>query len=84
MADKQAYQLGDAVKMASSVTPVSYYNQFSIRGIAQNEEGTIINGMRTRQYYFMQPITSNLEKIEVIKGKQVLLWEVSILEEALY
>ena len=24
--------------------------------------------MRTRQYYFMQPITSNLEKIEVIKG----------------
>lgn len=68
MADKQAYQLGDAVKMASSVTPVSYYNQFSIRGIAQNEEGTIINGMRTRQYYFMQPITSNLEKIEVIKG----------------
>lgn len=68
IADKQAYQLGDAVKMASSVTPVSYYNQFSIRGIAQNEEGVIINGMRTRQYYFAQPITSNLEKIEVIKG----------------
>lgn len=66
--DRQAYQLGDAVKLASSVTPVSYYNQFSIRGIAQNEEGTIINGMRTRQYYFMQPITTNLEKIEVIKG----------------
>ncbi|MBL1220669.1 TonB-dependent receptor [Chryseobacterium sp. L7] len=68
MSDRQAFQLGDAVKMASSVTPVSYYNQFSIRGIAQNEEGTIINGMRTRQYYFMQPITTNLEKIEVIKG----------------
>lgn len=66
--DRQAFQVGDAVKMASSVTPVSYYNQFSIRGIAQNEEGTIINGMRTRQYYFMQPITTNLEKIEVIKG----------------
>lgn len=68
ISDRQAFQLGDAVKMASSVTPVSYYNQFSIRGIAQNEEGTIINGMRTRQYYFMQPITTNLEKIEVIKG----------------
>ncbi|SHL95612.1 iron complex outermembrane recepter protein [Chryseobacterium carnipullorum] len=66
--DRQAFQLSDAVKMASSVTPVSYYNQFSIRGIAQNEEGTIINGMRTRQYYFMQPMTTNLEKIEVIKG----------------
>lgn len=68
ISDRQAFQIGDAVKMASSVTPVSYYNQFSIRGIAQNEEGTIINGMRTRQYYFMQPITTNLEKIEVIKG----------------
>lgn len=68
MADRQAFQLGDAVKMASGVTPVSAYNQYTIRGISQNEEGQIINGMRTRQYYFLQPLTSNIERVEVIKG----------------
>ncbi|MFC0318229.1 MULTISPECIES: TonB-dependent siderophore receptor [Olivibacter] len=68
IADRQAFQLADAVKMASGVTPSSYYNQYAIRGISQNEEGQIINGMRTRQYYFLQPLTSNIERVEVIKG----------------
>lgn len=68
MADKNATSLGDVVGQMSSVNNVSYYNQFSIRGMTQNEEGTIINGMRTRQYYFKQPLLSNIEKIEVIKG----------------
>lgn len=68
IADRQAFQLADAVKMASGVAPSSFYNQYSIRGISQNEEGQIINGMRTRQYYFLQPLTSNIERIEIIKG----------------
>lgn len=66
--DRQAFQLADAVKIVPGVIPSSYYNQYSIRGISQNEEGQIINGMRTRQYYFLQPITSNIERVEVIKG----------------
>ncbi|WP_255157823.1 TonB-dependent receptor [Siphonobacter sp. BAB-5385] len=66
--DRQAFQLGDAVKIASGVIPSSYYNQYTIRGISQNEEGQIINGMRTRQYYFLQPLTANIERVEVIKG----------------
>jgi len=68
IADKGAFYLADAVKMASGVIPASYYNQYTIRGISQNEEGQIINGMRTRQYYFLQPLTTNIERIEVIKG----------------
>lgn len=68
IADKGAFYLADAVKMASGVIPSSYYNQYTIRGISQNEEGQIINGMRTRQYYFLQPLTSNIERVEVIKG----------------
>ncbi|MGC4103730.1 TonB-dependent receptor plug domain-containing protein [Ferruginibacter sp.] len=68
MADRQAFQLADAVKVIPGVIPSSYYNQYSIRGISQNEEGQIINGMRTRQYYFLQPVTSNIERVEVIKG----------------
>jgi iron complex outermembrane receptor protein len=66
--DRQAFQLADAVKISSGVIPSSFYNQYAIRGISQNEEGQVINGMRTRQYYFLQPLTSNIERIEVIKG----------------
>lgn len=68
IADQQALTLSDAVKNVSGVSQSSFYNQFSIRGINQNEEGAIINGMRTRQYFFNQPLTTNLERIEVIKG----------------
>jgi iron complex outermembrane recepter protein len=68
IADRQAFQLADAVKIVPGVIPSSYYNQYSIRGISQNEEGQIINGMRTRQYYFLQPVTTNIERVEVIKG----------------
>lgn len=68
IADKGAVYLADVVKMASGVIPTSYYNQYTIRGISQNEEGQIINGMRTRQYYFLQPLTNNIERVEVIKG----------------
>ncbi|GAB2610305.1 TonB-dependent siderophore receptor [Emticicia sediminis] len=68
IADRGAFQLADAVKIASGVSPSSFYNQFNIRGISQNEEGQIINGMRTRQFYFLQPLTTNVERIEVLKG----------------
>ncbi len=68
IADRQAFQLADAVKIASGVIPSSYYNQYAIRGISQNEEGQIINGLRTRQYYFLQPLTTNIERVEVLKG----------------
>ncbi len=68
MDDKVAFQLSDAVKGISSVTPVSMYNHFNIRGITQNEEGQVINGMRTRQHYFLQPLTQNIERVEVVKG----------------
>lgn len=68
MTDRQAFQLADAVKITSGVAPSSFYNQYNIRGISQNEEGQIINGFRTRQYYFLQPLTSNIERVEVIKG----------------
>ncbi|MGB5818446.1 MAG: TonB-dependent siderophore receptor [Saonia sp.] len=66
--DRQAFQLADAVKAASSVTSTAFYNHFNIRGITQAEEGQVINGMRTHQYYFLQPITSHIERIEVVKG----------------
>lgn len=66
--ERQAFQLADAVKIVPGVVPSSFYNQYAIRGISQNEEGQIINGMRTRQYYFLQPLTSNIERVEVVKG----------------
>ncbi|MCJ8152701.1 TonB-dependent siderophore receptor [Chryseobacterium sp. SSA4.19] len=66
--DRQAFQLGEVMKNVAGVSPSSYYNQYNIRGISQNEEGQIINGMRTQQYYFLQPMTSNIERVEVFKG----------------
>jgi iron complex outermembrane receptor protein len=66
--DRQAFQLGDVMKNVNGVSPSSYYNQYNIRGISQNEEGQIINGMRTRQYYFLQPMTSNIDRVEIFKG----------------
>jgi len=68
IADRQAATLVDAVKNVAGVSQSSFYNQFAIRGINQNQEGAIINGMRTHQYFFNQPLTNNLERIEVIKG----------------
>jgi iron complex outermembrane receptor protein len=68
ISDRQAFQLADAVKIIPGVVPSSFYNQYAIRGISQNEEGQIINGMRTRQFYFLQPLTANIERVEVIKG----------------
>ncbi len=66
--DRQAFQLTDAVKTVSSVTVTGLYNHYNIRGITQADDGQVVNGMRTRQYYFLQPITSHLERVEVIKG----------------
>ncbi|MEM0991389.1 MAG: TonB-dependent siderophore receptor [Bacteroidota bacterium] len=66
--DRQAFQLADAVKTVSNVAVTGLYNHYNIRGITQADDGQVINGMRTRQYYFLQPITSHLERVEVIKG----------------
>ena len=58
----------DAVKTVSNIAATGIYNHFNIRGITQADDGQVLNGMRTRQYYFLQPITSHLERVEVIKG----------------
>ncbi len=68
IADRVAFQLPDAVKTVSNVAVTGLYNHYNIRGITQADDGQVLNGMRTRQYYFLQPITSHLERVEVIKG----------------
>lgn len=68
IADRQAFQLPDAVKTVSNVALTGLYNHYNIRGITQADDGQVVNGMRTRQFYFLPPITSHLERVEVIKG----------------
>ncbi len=68
IADRLAFQLPEAVKTVSNVTATGLYNHYNIRGITQADDGQVLNGMRTRQYYFLQPITAHLERVEVIKG----------------
>ncbi|ARV08783.1 TonB-dependent siderophore receptor [Winogradskyella sp. PC-19] len=66
--DRVAFQLPEAVRTVSNVALTGLYNHYNIRGITQADDGQMLNGMRTRQYYFLQPITSHLERVEVIKG----------------
>nr|MBI1232376.1 TonB-dependent receptor plug domain-containing protein [Cytophagales bacterium] len=69
--DRQAFRLGDVLKNVSGVSTVSFYNHYAIRGVTQNSssiENRLINGMRTSQIYFNQPLSSNVERVEVIKG----------------
>ncbi|MEO0334504.1 MAG: carboxypeptidase regulatory-like domain-containing protein, partial [Bacteroidota bacterium] len=68
LSDRQAFQLVDAVRTVSNVAATGIYNHYNIRGITQADDGQVVNGLRTRQYYFLQPITSHLERVEVIKG----------------
>ncbi|MDO4763541.1 MAG: TonB-dependent siderophore receptor [Flavobacteriaceae bacterium] len=71
LADRQVFRLGDAVKNVSGVSTTSFYNHYAIRGVTQsagNRENRLINGMSTSTYYFNQPLTVNIERIEVIKG----------------
>ncbi len=68
IADRLAFQLPEAVKTVSNVSVTGLYNHYNIRGITQGDDGQMLNGMRTRQYYFLQPITSHIERVEVIKG----------------
>ena len=57
MADRQSLVVADAVKTVSSVNPFSFYNLYAIRGFTDNEEGQLIDGMRTRQFFFIHPLT---------------------------
>lgn len=66
--DRQAFRIGEAIKGASSVQQIGFYNHFNIRGITQNAFGQVVNGMRTNQVYFAQPLTQNVERIEILKG----------------
>jgi iron complex outermembrane receptor protein len=68
LSDRQAFHLVDAVRTVSNVAATGIYNHYNIRGITQADDGQVVNGLRTRQYYFLQPITSHLERVEVIKG----------------
>lgn len=68
IADRLAFQLPEAVKTVSNISVTGLYNHYNIRGITQADDGQVLNGMRTRQYYFLQPITSHIERVEVIKG----------------
>lgn len=71
LADRQVFRLGDAVKNVSGVSNTSFYNHYSIRGVTQStsyRENRLINGMATSSYFFNQPLTVNIERIEVIKG----------------
>ena len=69
IADRQIERAWDVTKLMSGVNRYSNYNDIVIRGFRSGEnQPRLINGMRAAFGYFDQPVTANLERIEVIKG----------------
>ncbi|WP_316734673.1 TonB-dependent siderophore receptor [Pedobacter aquatilis] len=67
--DRQIERAWDATKMMSGVNRYSNYNDIVIRGFRSGEnQPRLINGLRAAFGYFDQPVTANLERIEVVKG----------------
>lgn len=69
MADRKAYRLGEVVKNVSGVNQFSGYDDLTMRGFRNSgSNGRLINGLRSVNSYWSQPITPHLERVEVIKG----------------
>jgi iron complex outermembrane receptor protein len=69
IADRQIEKAWDVTKLMSGVNRYSNYNDIVIRGFRSGEnQPRLINGLRAAFGYFDQPVTANLERIEVIKG----------------
>ncbi|MFT4568407.1 MAG: iron complex outermembrane receptor protein [Saprospiraceae bacterium] len=66
MSDRQAYTVNDVVKNLSGINQFSYYNDYTIRGFRSQQE--MINGLRVIGLFGPQILSSNLERVEVIKG----------------
>ena len=73
MADRQVTKAWEVTKMMSGVNRYSNYNDIVIRGFRSGEnQPRLINGLRAAFGYFDQPVTANLERVEVIKGPSSL------------
>lgn len=69
IADRQAYRVGDVVKNMSGVNQFSIYNDFTMRGFRSSVD--LVNGLRFANGdfgFWKQPLTINIERVEVIKG----------------
>lgn len=69
IADRQAYRVGDVVKNISGVNQFSIYNDFTMRGFRSSVD--LVNGLRFANGdfgFWKQPLTINIERVEVIKG----------------
>lgn len=68
-ADQKAYRIGDVVKNISGVNMFSGYDDFTFRGFRSgSSDSKMINGLRTVGIFGPQPILTNLERVEVVKG----------------
>lgn len=64
--DQQAFRTGEVVKNISGINQFSGYDDFTLRGFRSSNQ--LINGLRSGSNFWTQPLTYNLERVEVIKG----------------
>ncbi|WP_281613434.1 TonB-dependent receptor [Flammeovirga sp. SubArs3] len=65
--DQQAYYLGDVVRNVAGVSQYTIYNDYTVRGY-RNQDGQLVNGLKTAFNFWTQPIIGLYERVEVIKG----------------
>ncbi|WP_063850573.1 TonB-dependent receptor [Flammeovirga sp. SJP92] len=65
--DQQAYYLSDVVRNIAGVNQHTIYNDFTVRGY-RNQDGQLVNGLKTSFNMWTQPIIGLYERVEVIKG----------------
>lgn len=72
LSDRQVFRVGEALKNVTGVSTTSFYSHYAIRGVTQGfgnrDNNRLINGMTAFVSFISQPLTVNLERIEVIKG----------------
>lgn len=71
--DKMDLHLTDAIENVAGVTRYSGYDEYSIRGL-RAENPHLINGLRTYNTTLTNPMLTNIERIEIIKGPTSVLY----------
>lgn len=72
MSDRQVFRVGEALKNVTGISSTSFYSHYAIRGVTQGfgnrDNNRLINGMTAFVSFISQPLTVNVERVEVIKG----------------
>ncbi|RFA28992.1 hypothetical protein CAI21_11100 [Alkalilimnicola ehrlichii] len=73
--DQDVYRFDELYRNVSGASQFSYNQDFQIRGFRSQRDNVTFNGLRANPYDgFINPITANVDRVEVLKGPAALLY----------